>query len=59
MSGAVGSGVHASECISGINELRNACICRQAPGFKDFVAYLTDSPANPAVLFDADPGNWR
>ena len=32
---------------------------QEAPGFKDFVSFLADSPANPAVLFDADPSNWR
>jgi hypothetical protein len=32
---------------------------QEAPGFKDVVAAIVDSPANPAVLFDADPGNWR
>ncbi len=32
---------------------------REAPGFKDVVAAIMDSPANPAVLFDANPGNWR
>ena len=32
---------------------------REAPGFKDVVAAIVDSPANPAVLFDANPGNWR
>ena len=32
---------------------------QEAPGFKDVVAAIVDSPANPAVLFDSDPGNWR
>ena len=61
-----GSGMVLAEAVVASNVLIGGGVgvvgvqtAQEAPGFKDFVSFLADSPANPAVLFDADPSNWR
>ena len=65
-SGPGASGMVLAEAVVASNVLIGGGVgvvgvqtAQEAPGFKDFVSFLADSPANPAVLFDADPSNWR
>jgi len=48
---------HSSPC--SFSSHAGRALCREAPGFKDIVAAFMNSPANPAVFFDANPSNWR